>query len=131
MRNKNTLFAIIKVVNKGVYMFEITTDKQKRNKKVKIDGYTYDVRKAGAGDSLTMQQAGREITKLGKLTNPSEQDSERIEKLTIKTLQICLGLFDSLGDKEAEQHLNSLDVETLMEVIQQIFEDDDGTAQAS
>lgn len=112
-------------------MFELTTDKNKRSKKVKIDGFTYSVRKAGAGESLSMQRAGREITKLSRLASPTDDDNERMEKLTVSTLSICLDLFDAGGDTKAEEHLNSLDVETLMEVIGQIFEEDDGTIEAS
>ena len=102
-------------------MLEITTDKSKRTKKCLIDGYTYAVRKPGAGESLSMQLDGREITKLSKKKELSQDEEVTMELLTSKTLRLCLGLFDSLGNKDAEDYINSLDVETLLEVISQIF----------
>lgn len=106
-------------------MFEINTDKSKRSKKLLLDGYTYMVRKPGAGESLGMQKAGRELTKFSKKTDTTEEEQERIESLTVKTLNTCLGLFDALGNKEAGEYLDQLDVETLMLVIGQIFESGD------
>ncbi len=64
-------------------------------------------------------------------------ENKELELLATKTLGICLSLFTAIGseastgDKESAQaYLDTLDVETLMEIIGQIFQEADENAPA-
>lgn len=99
---------------------QITTRKR-QVKKVQIDGFDFLVRRPGAGEALTYRQLGREITKLeakAKLT-PSEQ--EAYEELRARSMAISLNLFDSLGNAEAKEYIDTLEITVLLETITQIF----------
>lgn len=108
-------------------MLQVNT--KQNTKRVEIDGFGYLVRRLGAGESLIMQKSGREISKLGKLGTLNSNQQERLEDLTLQVLEICLSLF-STDDKKAKAYIQTLDVEILTDVINQIFEGDDA-AEAS
>lgn len=104
-------------------MLEIKT--KSKNKKVEIDGYGFEVRKPGAGEALIMQKSGREITAFEKLKKSNKMTEKNLLEeadLTVKLLEICMSLFNPLS-KEAETYLQTLDVEVLMDVVDQVFED--------
>lgn len=102
-------------------MLEITTDKQV--KKILLDNHTFNVREPGAGESLTMQKAGREIKSLEqkqKASKLTKAEQERMEELSIDSLQICLDVFEA-ENEEGEKYLNRIQTKTLLDVIAQVF----------
>lgn len=104
-------------------MLEITTVKKKAEL-VKIDGFEYEVRNPGAGESLALTQAQRYISKLAdkiEADTATEEEKEKHTKLIEKALKICVTLFDAKGNDEAQDHLERLDVEILFNVIEQVF----------
>lgn len=102
-------------------MLSINT--KQNSKPVEIDGVRYNVRKPGAGESLTMQKLGRELAKQdGKKLSEAEQLD--IENKTARILDICLGLFDSKTKKDRE-YLQTLEAEILMDIINQVFNQDE------
>lgn len=105
-------------------MLEITTNKAKNQKKLLMDGYTYMVRRPGAGESLNLSQFGKEVQKYEKRQDDlSESEQSVLTDKSMQSLKIVLSFFDSLGDEQAQDHLNSIDPEELMSVIKQVFED--------
>ncbi len=103
-------------------MLEITTNRNKNRKKILLDGYTYMVRRPGAGESLDLTQFGKEVDAMDK-RELSEEERKDFENKSIKMLSIVLGFFDDLGNKEAFASLQSIDPEELMMVVKQVFED--------
>lgn len=104
-------------------MLEITTVK-KQNQLVKIDGFEYEVRNPGAGESYALTQAQRYITKLEdkiKADTATEEEKEKHSALIEKALKICVTLFDAKGNEEAQDSLDRLDAEILFNVIEQVF----------
>lgn len=117
-------FAILNIVDKGVKMLEITTNRDKNRKKVMIDGFTYTVRRPGAGESLDLSQFGKEVESLEKRKDQlTEEENRRFRDKSLKSLRIVLSFFDSLGNEEAEDSLRSIDPEELMGVIKDVFSD--------
>jgi hypothetical protein len=104
-------------------MLEITTNKQKSQKKILMDGYTYMVRRPGAGEALTLNQISKDMTKYKNRTDLAEDKQSRLQEMSMRALEIALGFFDPLGDEEANKHLQSIDVEEIMSVITQVFSD--------
>ncbi len=100
---------------------QITTNKDSLQKKVQIDSFTYMVRRPGAGESLSFLQLGWELEKLEKKTNFSDSELDRYQELRIRSIGLSLSLFDSLGNKEAQAHIDSLEQNTLSQAISQIF----------
>lgn len=103
-------------------MLEITTNRDKNRKKILLDGYTYMVRRPGAGESLDLTQFGKEVDAMDK-RELSEEERKDFENKSIKMLSIVLGFFDDLGNKEAAASLQSIDPEELMMVVKKVFED--------
>lgn len=104
-------------------MLEITTNRDKNRKKLLLDGFTYMVRRPGAGESLDLSQFGKEVQELEKKESLTEQEQKDFEDKSMKMLRIILSFFDALGVKEAEESLQSIDPEELMGVVKQVFED--------
>lgn len=105
-------------------MQEISTNRSKHTKKVMIDGYTYLVRRPGAGESLDLSQFGKEAKELDKRKDSlTPEELEAFRDRSLLSLGIVLGFFDSLGDKAAEKSLKSIDPEELMEVVSSVFKD--------
>jgi hypothetical protein len=105
-------------------MLEITTNRDKNRKKLLLDGYTYMVRRPGAGESLDLSQFGKEIETMEKRQGElSEAELADFQSKSIKMLSIILSFFDDLGNKEAAASLQSIDPEELMMVVKQVFED--------
>ena len=103
-------------------MLEITTNRDKNRKKILLDGYTYMVRRPGAGESLDLTQFGKEVDAMDK-RELSDAEQKDFQEKSIKMLSIVLGFFDDLGNKEAAASLQSIDPEELMMVVKQVFED--------
>jgi hypothetical protein len=101
-------------------MLNITT--KQNQKTVEVDGFSYKVRRPGAGESLTLQKSGRDLTKLSKLAEPTEAQETKMESMTIELLEICLGLFTGT-DEKAQKYIQTLDVEVLLDVINQVFDE--------
>lgn len=101
-------------------MLSINTTKN--TKLVEIDGFAYQVRKPGAGEALTMQKIGRDVSKLGQLESLDSNQIAQFGEQTIEVLRICLSLFKS-DDPKAVAHIQSLDVEVLLDVINQVFDE--------
>lgn len=102
-------------------MLQISTKDKRQDKLVEIDGYTYSVRKAGAGESLTLQEYGRELEKLGKVELTAEQ-TKQVEEMATKLLSICLSLFKS-DDKKATDYIQTIELELLMDIIKQVYDE--------
>lgn len=100
---------------------QITTNKDRLRKHVEIDGFTYMVRRPGAGESLTYRQLGREMTKLEKKTKLTKADENKYEELRARSTAISLALFDAKGNQEAKEYIDTLDIQTLLETISEIF----------
>lgn len=98
----------------------LTINTKQNTKLVQIDGFAYQVRKPGAGEALKMQIIGREITKLGQLDTLNENQIAQFGEQTIEVLGICLSLFKS-DDPKATTYIQTLDVEVLLDVINQVF----------
>lgn len=104
-------------------MLEITTNRDKNRKKLLLDGFTYMVRRPGAGESLDLAQFGKEVEALEKRkTDLTDEEQKDFEEKSVKMLRIILSFFDCLGSKEAEASLQSIDPEELMGVVKQVFE---------
>lgn len=101
-------------------MLSINT--KQNTKLVEIDGFAYRVRRPGAGEALTMQKSGRTIAYLSKLDNRTDAQSEQLQELGIKVLSISLALFKS-EDPKATDYIQTLGVEILIDVIDQVFND--------
>lgn len=100
---------------------QITTNRDQLRRKVEVDGYTYMVRKPGAGESLTYRQLGREMTVLENKKKLTKAESANYEELKARSLTISLRLFDALDNQEAQDYIDSLDISILLETINQIF----------
>jgi len=100
-------------------MLQINTSEKRQSNKVEIDGFIYSVRKPGAGESLTIQEYGRKLQELSKQELTDEQNVE-VEEMATKLLSICLSLFTS-EDKKATEYIQTIDVELLMEIVGQVF----------
>lgn len=105
-------------------MLQINT--KSNAKSVEIDGLGYKVRKPGAGESLTLQKSGREITNLAKVSKLTDAQSAKLQDLTVEVLGICLSLFEG-NDKAANLYIEKLDVETLLDIINQVYEPENAT----
>lgn len=112
-------------------MLSINT--KQNTKLVEVDGYGFTVRKPGAGESLTMQKARREISNMGDVEGMSDSQKQQFEDLYLEVLDICLSLFSS-DDPKAVKHIQTLDAEILLDVIAQVFNTEaqtDAAVQAS
>jgi len=104
-------------------MLEITTVK-KQAQLVKIDGFEYEVRRPGAGESYALSQAQRHLSKLEdkiEAGTATEEEKQKHANLADKTLKICVTLFNSKGNEEAQDNLDMLEADVLMNVIEQVF----------
>lgn len=104
-------------------MLEITTNRDKNRKKLLLDGFTYMVRRPGAGESLDLSQFGKEVQELEKKGSLTEPEQKNFEDKSINMLKIILSFFDDLGNEQAKAHLQSIEPEELMNVVKQVFED--------
>lgn len=104
-------------------MLEITTDKNKNRKKLLLDGYTYMVRRPGAGESLDLTQFGKQVERWEKRDDLTPEEEKEFTDTSMRSLGTILSFFDSLGSEEAQAHLKSIDPEELMGVIDKVFKD--------
>lgn len=102
-------------------MLEISTDKTKQKKQVKVDGFMYEVRKPGAGESLDFSRFGRQLSKIESKSNLTEEEEKKYAEMAEKILTICLDLFDPLDNADAKKYIRTLAPEILMETIGQVF----------
>lgn len=105
-------------------MLEITTNRDKNRKKLLMDGFTYMVRRPGAGESLDLSQFGKEVQRLEKRKDDlTDAERDNLTNKSMQSLKIVLSFFDYLGVEEAKDHLYSVDPEELMSVVKQVFDD--------